>query len=96
MKKYLLICISFALATLSTALGQSHAYLWDPTTGIRDLGTLGGDSQAYGVNDSGTVVGWYIPTDGRIYFHGTPDELRYSTDQLIQDFLLGRSEGTGD
>ena len=70
MKKYLLICISFALATLSTALGQSHAYLWDPTTGIRDLGTLGGDSQAYGVNDSGTVVGWYIPTDGRIYFHG--------------------------
>ncbi|HZR78080.1 MAG TPA: ATP-binding cassette domain-containing protein [Chthoniobacterales bacterium] len=34
--------------------------------------------------------------DGRIYFHGTPEELRYSTDQLIQDFLLGRSEGTGD
>ena len=30
--------------------------------------------------------------DGRIYFHGTPDELRRSTDQLIQDFLLGRSD----
>jgi phospholipid/cholesterol/gamma-HCH transport system ATP-binding protein len=30
--------------------------------------------------------------DGRIYFHGTPDELRRSTDKLIQDFLLGRSE----
>jgi phospholipid/cholesterol/gamma-HCH transport system ATP-binding protein len=30
--------------------------------------------------------------DGRIYFHGTPDELRMSTDKLIQDFLLGRSE----
>jgi phospholipid/cholesterol/gamma-HCH transport system ATP-binding protein len=30
--------------------------------------------------------------EGRIYFHGTPDELRQSTDKLIQDFLLGRSE----
>ncbi len=30
--------------------------------------------------------------EGRIYFHGTPDELRTSTDKLIQDFLLGRSE----
>jgi probable HAF family extracellular repeat protein len=34
------------------------------------LGTLGGDSWATGVNDSGTVVGVYAPTDGRIYFHG--------------------------
>src|SRR5689334_15865014 len=31
--------------------------------------------------------------EGRIYFHGTPDELRQSPDNLIQDFLLGRSEG---
>jgi phospholipid/cholesterol/gamma-HCH transport system ATP-binding protein len=30
--------------------------------------------------------------EGRIYFHGTPDELRQSTDNLIQDFLVGRSE----
>jgi len=30
--------------------------------------------------------------EGRIYFHGTPEELRQSTDKLIQDFLLGRSE----
>src|SRR5262245_6435706 len=29
---------------------------------------------------------------GRIYFHGTPSQLRQSTDPLIQDFLLGRSE----
>ena len=34
--------------------------------------------------------------DGRIYFHGTPEELRQSPDQLIQDFLVGRSEGRGD
>ena len=30
--------------------------------------------------------------EGRIHFHGTPDELRQSNDQLVQDFLLGRSE----
>jgi len=34
--------------------------------------------------------------DGRVYFHGTPGELQQSTDPLIQDFLLGRSEGRGD
>ena len=34
--------------------------------------------------------------EGRIYFHGRPSELQQSTDQLIQDFLLGRSEGRGD
>jgi phospholipid/cholesterol/gamma-HCH transport system ATP-binding protein len=30
--------------------------------------------------------------EGRIYFHGTPGELRQSADLVIQDFLLGRSE----
>src|SRR5438094_5044905 len=30
--------------------------------------------------------------EGRIYFQGTPDELKTSPDPLIQDFLLGRSE----
>ena len=30
--------------------------------------------------------------EGRIYFHGTPSQLQRSTDRLIQDFLLGRSE----
>ena len=30
--------------------------------------------------------------EGRIYFHGTPSQLQRSTDPLIQDFLLGRSE----
>jgi phospholipid/cholesterol/gamma-HCH transport system ATP-binding protein len=34
--------------------------------------------------------------EGRVYFHGTPGELQQSTDPLIQDFLLGRSEGRGD
>jgi phospholipid/cholesterol/gamma-HCH transport system ATP-binding protein len=30
--------------------------------------------------------------EGRIYFHGTPKELQESSDLLLQDFLLGRSE----
>jgi len=30
--------------------------------------------------------------EGKIYFQGTPEELRHSPDQLIQDFLLGRSD----
>jgi phospholipid/cholesterol/gamma-HCH transport system ATP-binding protein len=31
--------------------------------------------------------------EGRIYFHGTSAELQQSSDPLIQDFLLGRSNG---
>jgi phospholipid/cholesterol/gamma-HCH transport system ATP-binding protein len=30
--------------------------------------------------------------EGRIYFHGTPAELQQSTDPLLQDFMIGRSE----
>jgi phospholipid/cholesterol/gamma-HCH transport system ATP-binding protein len=30
--------------------------------------------------------------EGQIYFHGTSSELQQSSDPLIQDFLLGRSE----
>jgi phospholipid/cholesterol/gamma-HCH transport system ATP-binding protein len=34
--------------------------------------------------------------EGRIYFYGTASELQKSTDPLIQDFLVGRSERNGD
>jgi phospholipid/cholesterol/gamma-HCH transport system ATP-binding protein len=34
--------------------------------------------------------------EGRVYFDGTPGDLQQSTDKLIQDFLLGRSEGRAD
>ncbi len=33
--------------------------------------------------------------EGRIYFYGTSAELQQSTDPLLQDFLLGRSERGG-
>ena len=42
-----------------------HAFLWDSTNGMKDLGLLGGtytnyysNSQANGINTSGQVVGW--------------------------------------
>ncbi|HEX4653759.1 MAG TPA: ATP-binding cassette domain-containing protein [Candidatus Udaeobacter sp.] len=34
--------------------------------------------------------------EGRVYFQGTATELQQSTDPLIEDFLLGRSDGRGD
>src|SRR4029077_13836208 len=34
--------------------------------------------------------------EGRIYFDGTATQLQQSSDPLIQDFLLGRSDGGGD
>jgi probable HAF family extracellular repeat protein len=37
---------------------KTHAFLWDPTTGMHDLGTLGGSSSAKSINDLGEVVGW--------------------------------------
>ena len=30
--------------------------------------------------------------EGQIYFHGTPAELQQTNDQVLQDFLIGRSE----
>ncbi|MEV4418040.1 hypothetical protein, partial [Catellatospora sp. NPDC049609] len=38
----------------------THAFLWRPGHGMTDLGSLGGDSIAVDVNDSGVVVGYYV------------------------------------
>ena len=72
MKKHfsLLLAAALFLTTIGTSFGQySHAFLWDPVTGIEDLGTLGEDSLAMGVNDSGTVVGYYL-TAGALTYRG--------------------------
>ncbi len=46
-----------------------HGFAWQPG-GIKDLGTLGGDSSvAYGVNSSGQIVGGAETTGGM--FHAT-------------------------
>jgi probable HAF family extracellular repeat protein len=69
MKKHLvLFSAAFLFATLSAAFAQTHAYIWDATNGPRDLGSLGGDSFGYAINDSGSVVGeWFPPQQ---YQHG--------------------------
>ena len=63
--------------TYTTAGGQSHAFLYTPGSGLRDLGTLGGTTSApTGLNNAGQVVGTsttaggvthaflWTPTDG--------------------------------
>lgn len=50
----------------STIGGQSHAFLWTPAEGMRDLGTLGGrSSAALAINDRQQVVGWAEDAAGR-------------------------------
>ena len=61
-KRLFLLCSILLLANLETARA-SHAFIWDSTDGFRDLGSLGLDSIALAVNDSGTVTGYYVPVD---------------------------------
>src|ERR1043166_2385049 len=71
MKKLLLLaCVTFLLGTVLPSFGQTHAYIWDANNGPRDIGSLGSESYAYAINDSGTVVGYYLPLDPRFYAHG--------------------------
>jgi probable HAF family extracellular repeat protein len=54
-------CLTLLIATSARA---QHAFIWSSTTGMQDLGTLGGDiSYAVGVNDSGQVVGYSYLAD---------------------------------
>ena len=66
MKKLLLLLIipSIALLTASLVCAQDiQAFIWDSTNGMRALGSLGGDSYATGINDSGQVVGYSYLSD---------------------------------
>jgi probable HAF family extracellular repeat protein len=44
------------VGTASTQFGESRAFIWRNGV-MTDLGTLEGDSKAYGINDAGQVVG---------------------------------------
>jgi probable HAF family extracellular repeat protein len=62
MKKQLaLAALTLLFGSVNAVFGATqHAFIWDETNGMRDLGSLGDDSSAIGINDSGTVVGWYV------------------------------------
>ena len=48
--------------------GESHAFVWSASQGMRDLGTLGGSrSSVNGVNDLGQVVGSAETADGHAH-----------------------------
>jgi probable HAF family extracellular repeat protein len=65
-------------ASVVQVVGQNanlhqHAYLWDSVHGQQDLGTVGSDlsSEAYGINDSGQVVGWSFTFTSNYEFGST-------------------------
>ena len=71
MKNHLILSsLSLLLATAGHLLGETHAFIWDAANGMRDLGSLGGESYAAAINDSGTVVGTYIPNATGYNYHG--------------------------
>ncbi len=67
MKTYLsVLCATLFMgfAVLSGAQAGTHAFVWDSTTGMTDIGTLGGDSSyALSINDSGVVAGYSYLSD---------------------------------
>ena len=58
MTKLLSLTACLIVAFTSVAEARVHAFSWDSSTGMIDLGSLGGDSIANGINDSGQIVGY--------------------------------------
>ena len=56
-------CVGLLLSPLAQG-GSLHAFIWNSSTGMQDLGTLGGNtSYAIGINDNGEVVGYSYLAD---------------------------------
>lgn len=66
---WLLVLANIAFLLPSSTAQNQHAFIWTTSTGMTDLGTLGGSSsQAFAVNASGQVVGYsYIAGDSTLH-----------------------------
>src|SRR5438477_7869227 len=63
-----------AAFVIMLAIGQgvaqnpvNHAFIWSAADGMSDLGSLGGSSYAYSVNNAGQVVGCYEFGTGNLH-----------------------------
>jgi probable HAF family extracellular repeat protein len=45
----------------------NHAFIWSAAEGMRDIGSLGGSSYAYSINNAGQVVGCYEFGTGNLH-----------------------------
>jgi len=94
-----LTCLTATLAIQGNAqqpllhapASKSHAFIWDSTRGMRDLGTLGGEnSYALGINGRGVVVGYSYLSDN-ITIHAFRWTQAEGMVDLTPYFSLGRS-----
>src|ERR1700676_566885 len=61
-RTWLWLSVFAATLTVYTSAQNTtvHAFLWSSTTGMQDLGSIGGgNSYANGINNAGQVVGYY-------------------------------------
>src|ERR1700710_2412041 len=60
----LILPLIASLGLCQLAQANQHAFFWSSSTGMVDLGTLGGaNSLALGINNSGEVVGYSFLAD---------------------------------
>jgi probable HAF family extracellular repeat protein len=61
------LCVSIMALMIVQASAQNptnHAFFWSAADGMHDLGSLGGSSYAYAINNAGQVVGCYESSPG--------------------------------
>jgi len=61
--------------------GQQHPIVWDGDGGLREIGVFAGTrGGAFGINDAGTVVGWFSTTQ-----NGTDHAFAWTEDSGMRD-----------
>lgn len=77
----------------SAGLDINHAFIWSSSTGMNDLGVIGGtaasvNSYAYGINDNGQVVGTSQLTEG-----GSSYAFLYNNSSMQNLNIVGSANG---